>query len=197
VKLGSINFRNLRQRDIAIIAIVLSLVAGVLWYFYMYRPTQDRITDLENSISLLDIEIRRGEDARNNLPDLRLAVAQLEEDRRVFLSQLPTESEVAGLIDQLRLSAADSNVIVQSLSQGSAQEAIQDVRPIGFDISTGGTYGETMDFLTRLESLERFTKIRQVALSVEDNTSADPDLNATYNFTVYVYTGTDPGSLSQ
>ncbi|HET8985639.1 MAG TPA: type 4a pilus biogenesis protein PilO [Trueperaceae bacterium] len=197
MKLGSFNLRNLRQRDIAIIAIVLSLVAGALWYFYMYRPTQDRITDLENSISLLDIEIRRGEDARNNLPDLRLAVAQLEEDRRVFLSQLPTESEVAGLIDQLRLSAADSNVIVQSLSQGSAQEAIQDVRPIGFDIATGGSYGETMDFLTRLESLERFTKIRQVALSVEDNSSTDPDLNATYNFTVYVYTGTDPGSLSQ
>jgi len=197
VKLGSFNLRNLRQRDIAIIAIVLSLVAGALWYFYMYRPTQDRITDLENSISLLDIEIRRGEDARNNLPDLRLAVAQLEEDRRVFLSQLPTESEVAGLIDQLRVSAADSNVLVQSLSQGSAQEAIQDVRPIGFDIATSGNYGETMEFLTRLESLERFTKIRQVSLSIEDNTTSNPDLNATYNFTVYVYTGTDPGSLSQ
>src|SRR5690606_35273531 len=117
---------NLRQRDIAIIAIVLSLAAGALWYFYMYRPTQERIADLENRISLLDIEIRRGEDARNNLPDLRLAVAQLEEDRRVFLAELPTESEIAGLIDQLRVSAADASVIVQSLSQGSAQEAIQD-----------------------------------------------------------------------
>ena len=197
MKLAGLNLRNLRQRDIAIIAIVLSLVAGALWYFYMYRPTQDRIADLESRISLLDIEIRRGEDARNNLPDLRLAVAQLEEDRRIFLSELPTESEIAGLIDQLRVSASDASVIVNSLSQGSAQEAIQDVRPIGFDISTAGTYSETMDFLTRLEALQRFTKIRQVSLSIDDNTSTDPDLNATYNFTVYVYTGTDPGSLSQ
>jgi len=197
VKLAGLNLRNLRQRDIAIIAIVLSLVAGALWYFYMYRPTQDRIADLESSISLLDIEIRRGEDARNNLPDLRLAVAQLEEDRRVFLSELPTESEIAGLIDQLRVSAADSNVIVQSLSQGSAQETVQDVRPIGFDVSTTGTYGETMSFLTQLEALQRFTKIRQVSLSIDDNTSSDPDLNATFNFTIYVYTGTDPGSISQ
>jgi len=197
VKLAGLNLRNLRQRDIAIIAIVLSLVAGALWYFYMYRPTQDRIADLESSISLLDIEIRRGEDARNNLPDLRLAVAQLEEDRRVFLSELPTESEIAGLIDQLRVSAADSNVIVQSLSQGSAQETVQDVRPIGFDVSTSGTYGETMSFLTQLEALQRFTKIRQVSLNIDDNTSSDPDLNATFNFTIYVYTGTDPGSISQ
>lgn len=197
MKLAGLNLRNLRQRDIAIIAIVLSLVAGALWYFYMYRPTQDRIADLESSISLLDIEIRRGEDARNNLPDLRLAVAQLEEDRRVFLSELPTESEIAGLIDQLRVSAADSNVIVQSLSQGSAQETVQDVRPIGFDVSTSGTYGETMSFLTQLEALQRFTKIRQVSLNIDDNTSSDPDLNATFNFTIYVYTGTDPGSISQ
>src|SRR5690606_5329792 len=83
VRLGNFSFSKLRQRDIAIIAIVLSLVAGAIWYFYVYRPTQDRITQLESDIARLDVEIRRGEDARRNLPDLRLAVAQLEEDRRV------------------------------------------------------------------------------------------------------------------
>ncbi|HZJ09874.1 MAG TPA: type 4a pilus biogenesis protein PilO [Trueperaceae bacterium] len=193
MRLGSFSLRSIRQRDIALIAIVLSIVAGLLWYFYMYRPTQDRIAQLESDISLLDIEIQRGEDARNNLPDLRLAVAQLEEDRRVFLSELPLESDIAGLIDQLRASAADADVLVNSLSQGSAQEAIQDVRPIGFSVATQGTYSDTMSFLSHLESLQRFTKISNVALSLEENTSADPFLNSSYNFTVYVYTGTDPG----
>lgn len=193
MRLGSINLRNIKQRDIAIIAIVLSLVAGALWYFYMYRPTQDRIAQLESDISLLDIEIRRGEDARNNLPDLRLAVAQLEEDRRVFLSELPLESDIAGLIDQLRTSAAESDVDVNSLSQGSAQESIQDVRPIGFNVATQGTYGDTMAFLGSLENLQRYTKLSNVSLSLDENTSSDPTLNTSYDFTVYVYTGTDPG----
>lgn len=193
MRLGSFNLRKIKQRDLAIIAIVLSIVGGLLWYFYMYRPTQDRIAQLESDISLLDIEIRRGEDARNNLPDLRLAVAQLEEDRRVFLSELPLESDIAGLIDQLRGSAADADVLVNSLSQGSAQESIQDVRPIGFNVETAGTYGDTMTFLSSLEGLQRFTKISNVSLSLEDNTSSDPALNSSYNFTVYVYTGTDPG----
>jgi len=193
MRLGSFNLRKIKQRDLAIIAIVLSIVGGLLWYFYMYRPTQDRIAQLESDISLLDIEIRRGEDARNNLPDLRLAVAQLEEDRRVFLSELPLESDIAGLIDQLRASAADADVLVNSLSQGSAQESIQDVRPIGFNVETAGTYGDTMTFLSSLEGLQRFTKISNVSLSLEDNTSSDPALNSSYNFTVYVYTGTDPG----
>ena len=189
------SFSKLRQRDLAIIAIVLSLVAGALWYFYMYRPTQDRITQLEADISRLDIEIQRGEDARRNLPDLRLAVAQLEEDRRIFLSELPRESDISGLIDQLRGSAASSDVLVQRLSQGSANEQIQDVRPIGFSVATQGTYGDTMAFLGSLEGLQRFTKIGNVSLSLEDNASVDPMLNASYNFTVYVYTGDDPGEL--
>jgi Tfp pilus assembly protein PilO len=195
VRLGNFSFSKLRQRDIAIIAIVLSIAAGALWYFYMYRPTQDRITQLESDISLLDIEIRRGEDARRNLPDLRLAVAQLEEDRRVFLSELPRESDISGLIDQLRNSAAASDVLVQRLSQGSASEQIQDVRPIGFSVQTQGTYGDTMSFLGSLEGLQRFTKIGSVSLSLENNESADPALNASYDFTVYVYTGDDPGEL--
>lgn len=193
MKLGSFSLRNLRQRDMALIAIVLSLVAGALWYFYMYRPTQDRISDLESQIALLDIEIRRGEDARNNLPDLREAVAQLEEDRRTFLAELPTESDIAGLIDQLRVSAANSGVVVNSFSQGSAQENIQDVRPIGFSLDTEGTYAQTMAFLGQLEALQRFTKIRQVSLNLVDNTSTDPGIDAAYDFLIYVYTGQDPG----
>ena len=189
------SFSKLRQRDLAIIAIVLSLVAGALWYFYMYRPTQDRITQLEADITMLDLEIRRGEDARRNLPDLRLAVAQLEEDRRVFLSELPRESDISGLIDQLRTSASNSDVLVERLSQGSASEQIQDVRPIGFSVATQGTYGDTMSFLSSLEGLQRFTKIGNVSLSLEDNSSVDPMLNTSYDFTVYVYTGDDPGEL--
>lgn len=193
MRLGNFSLRNLRQRDWAIIFIVLSILAGVLWYFYMYKPTQEQIAVLEDDIARLDIEIRRGEDARRNLPDLRLAVAQLEEDRRIFLAELPRESDVSGLIDQLRVSASESDVLVNSFSQGTAQESIQDVRPIGFSVATQGTFGETMTFLSRLEELQRFTKIQQVGLNLEDNTSTDPTINATYAFTVYVYTGADPG----
>ena len=193
MRLGNFSLRNLRQRDWAIIFIVLSILAGVLWYFYMYKPTQEQIAVLEDDIARLDIEIRRGEDARRNLPDLRLAVAQLEEDRRIFLAELPRESDVSGLIDQLRVSASESDVLVNSFSQGTAQESIQDVRPIGFSVATQGTFGETMTFLSRLEELQRFTKIQQVGLNLEDNTSTDPTINATYAFTVYDYTGADPG----
>lgn len=186
------SLRRLRQRDWAIILIVLSLVGAGLWYWFMYRPTQDRITDLESEIARLDTQIERGEAARRNLPALRLAVAELEQDRREFLAQLPTESEIADYIDALRISAADADLIVNSLGQGGGGEDVQDVRPIGFNLASSGTFADTMGFLGTLQTLQRFTKISQVSLSPSEE-AADPTLNANYGFTIYVFTGEDPG----
>ena len=187
------NLRNLRQRDIAIIVLVLTVIAGVLWYFYMYQPSQDRIAALEADIQRLDVEIRRGEDARRNLPDLRLAVALLEEERRVFLSQLPTESQVAALIDALRTSSEAAGVTIRSFSQGTAQSGVQDVRAIAFNVSADGRFVESMGFIDLLENLQRFTKLNTVGLSLAADDSEDPDLNTSVGFTVYVFTGADPG----
>ena len=188
----SFNLRSLRQRDIAIILVVLTVIGGVLWYFYMYQPSQDQIAELEAEITRLETEIRRGEDARRNLPDLRLAVALLEEERRVFLSQLPTESEVAALIDSLRLTSEAAGVTIRSFSQGGGQSGVQNVRAIGFNVSADGTFIESMGFLDQLETLQRFTRLNTVGLSVSGD-DVDPTLNTSVAFTVYVFTGTDPG----
>ena len=188
------SLRNIRQRDVALILlIVLTIVGGVLWYFYLYPPAQDRVAELEAEIQRLDVEIRRGEDARRNLPELRLAVALLEEERRVFLSQLPPESQIADVIDDLRRSAADAGVIVESFGQGGASETFDDVRPIGFTVGLDGTFGEMMGFLGVLEGLQRYTKIDQIGLSLSSDESTDPDLSTNVGFTVYVFTGSDPG----
>ena len=183
---------NIKQRDWAIIFIVLSVIGAGLWYWFMYRPTQENIAALEDEIARLNTQVERGEAARDNLPTLRLAVAELEQDRREFLAQLPLESEVADLIESLRLSASEADVVIDSLGQGGGGEDIQDVRPIGFSLATTGSFAETMDFLSTLETMQRFTKINQVSLSASEAVD-DPSLSANYGFTVYVFTGEDPG----
>jgi len=187
------SLRKLRQRDIAIILVVLTIIGGALWYFYWWQPSQERIAKLESEITRLDVEIRRGEDARRNLPELRLAVALLEEERRVFLSQLPRESQVSNVIDDLRRSAEAAGVTVASFSQGGGSENIQNVRPIGFTVASRGSFGEVMGFIGVLEGLQRYTKVNQIGLSVAADDSTDPDLTSNVTFTVYVFTGTDPG----
>src|SRR5690625_5123220 len=113
---------KLRQRDVTIIVLVLVAAAVAAWYFLMYRPTLDEITSLENERSRLELEVQRGEAAERNLPALREEVAELERERAVFLSQLPQESDVAGVIGQLRTAAADAGVEFRQLSRTGASE---------------------------------------------------------------------------
>lgn len=192
------SFRNLRQRDVALIVLALVLLAGFLWYLYMYRPTLDNIATLENEAERLNLEITRGEAAQRNLPTLREEVALLELERLAFLAELPRESDVAGLLQQVRESAAAANVVLNQLSQTNINESLTDVRPLGFDFSTSGGYMETMEFLRALEDLQRYTKIRQVGLNRgSDLSQDDPALAGTFSLTVYVYTGADPGGAAQ
>ena len=193
MNLGNFSLRNLKQRDIAIIFIVLSIIGGVLWYFFMYQPTRDEIAGLTAEIEDLDRRIQQGEEAVRNLEDLRLTVAELEQDRREFLAQLPLESEIANLIDQLRLSASDSDVLITNFSQGGSNTEIDDVRVIGFNVATQATFFETMTILGLLEDLQRFTKINQVSLTTNEDSIVNPELNSNYNFEIFVFTGTDPG----
>ncbi len=187
--------RNLRQRDVALLVLAATVLGAALWYFYLYKPVQTRISGLEDEITQLDLQITRGEAAQANLPILREAVEELKADGRAFLEQLPRENNIAALIDELKDGAESASVTLDAISRGSGGEEVQDVRPIGINISTQGTYAQTMTFLETLETLRRFTKIGQVDLSLQDEGVLDPALSATYTFTVYVFTGEDPGDL--
>jgi type IV pilus assembly protein PilO len=185
---------SLRQRDWAIIIVVLTLAIGVGWFFFMYRPTQERIAQLESEILQLDLQIQRGLAAQRNLPVLRAEIARLELAREEFLAELPRESEVASLLDQLRIAAREQGVTFASLSNvGARREAIQGVRPLGFTLNTVGDYASTLAFLQSLERLRRFAKIDQVGLSIAAEDSANPPIDSSFAFTVFVFTGADPG----
>lgn len=184
------SLRNLRQRDLALILVVVSILIAVLWYFYMFRPASARIAALEGQIDTLNADIRTGEIARDNIEQLEAELARLELEKQAFLAELPLESEVAALIDQLRLGAEGAGVGFTSISKGGGNdEQIQGVRPIGFSVATAGNYPSTMTFLNILEGLQRFTKIRQVGFNVDEEGVDNPELSANYDFTVYVYTG--------
>lgn len=197
LSLGNFSLRDIRQRDWTIIIIVLTILAAVAWYYWMFAPTREAIQAQRIEIEQLEADIEVGRRARASLPQLEEDLAQAQRDRAAFLAQLPNESEVSQLIENLRVVASNSNVVLASIDQGSnASDDIQDVRALGFSLSTAGKFGQVMTFTNALENLERFTRVEQVDLSVSEDGIDNPDLNATYDFTVYVYTGEAEPTLS-
>ncbi|HLR46810.1 MAG TPA: type 4a pilus biogenesis protein PilO [Deinococcales bacterium] len=186
---------KLRQRDITLIILALVIAGAAAWYFLMYQPKLDEITALEDERSRLELEVQRGEAAEQNLPALREEVAQLELERTAFLAQLPTENDVAGVIEEMRGAASVSGVELRQLSRSGAGENIQDVRPLGFQVNTSGNFAELVSFLQTVEDLQRFTKVSSVSLSRSGEAdSEDPGLDSNVSLTVYVYTGDDSDS---
>lgn len=196
LSLSNLNLGKLRQRDWTIIIAVLTVIAGVLWYFYMFKPTLETIAGLNQEIVELNDEIEVGNRAKANIPQLQEQKRQAEADRDDFLRELPRESDVASLLDTLRLSASEAGIVLESINQGRSEGgAVQDVRALGFSLATVGKFGETMTFLDTLENLKRFTRVQQVDLSTNEDGIDNPELNASYDFTVYVYTGADVGAV--
>ncbi|MGL4608691.1 MAG: type 4a pilus biogenesis protein PilO [Trueperaceae bacterium] len=192
LSLSNFDVRKLKQRDITIAVLVLTVLLGILWYFYMFNPTKERIATLETENAALQTEIEVGEAAKANLPLLEEQLAQAQADKADFLATLPTEDEVANLIETLRQSASNNSVDLTSLSQGGAgEDEVPDIRSISFNLATSGKFLNTSAFLDTLENLKRFTKVRQVGFTLEDQGILDPNLNTTYDFNVYVYTGSE------
>ena len=181
---------KLRGRELALVAISVSVLLGMLWYFYLYTPTKGQIEVLRSENGALEADIALGRSARAKLPELRAEVARLKEERDVFLAQLPEENEVAELLDQLRSAARDAKVSFTGLQNGGpGSEVVPGVRLLNFTLATEGNYARTIQFLRALEALPRFTRVQRVGLNAATDGGADPNLSASYDFTVYVYTG--------
>ncbi len=193
---GSTGGFKLRGRELALVAISAAVLLGMLWYFYLYTPTKAQIELLAAENSALEADIEVGRAARANLPGLRAEVAKLKEQRDVFLAQLPEQNEVAELLDQLRSAARDNEVSFTGLqNSGAGSEIVPGVRLLNFTLATEGSYNRTIRFLRSLEALPRFTRVQRVGLNTATEETADPTLTASYDFTVYVYTGSDPALL--
>ena len=181
---------KLQGRELALIAISVSALLGLLWYFYLYTPTRTQIEQLRSENGALESDIALGRAARANLPELRAEVTRLKKERDVFLAQLPEENEVAELLDQLRSAARDAKVDFTGLQNGGpGNEVVPGVRLLNFTLATEGNYARTIGFLRSLEALPRFTRVQRVGLNAAPDGGADPNLSASYDFTVYVYTG--------
>ena len=184
---------KLGGRQLALLALAVSALGGLLWYFYLYTPAQANIQLLTTENQGLETENAKGRTARANLPALRAEVAGLRAERDAFLALLPERNEVAELLDQLRAAARDARVSFTGLQNaGPGSAVVPGVRLLNFTLATEGNYSRTIAFLRALEALPRFTRVERVGLNVGTEAQADPVLTASYDFTVYIYTGVEP-----
>lgn len=181
------------QRNVALLVVLFTAAIAVGWFFLAQQPAMNTVNALETELRAADIELSRAQQIVRALPELRTSVVRLQETRSAFLRQLPSTRDVADVIDTLHVAATRSNVVLTNVNQGGGQGGVQGVAPIGFSLTSTGTWANSLFFLNHLENLQQFTKIHNVNVSGGGGGTLDPNLSVSFNLSVY--TLTDAGAL--
>jgi type IV pilus assembly protein PilO len=176
---------RLGQREWALIAMVLTLLVALLWYFLLIVPLQQETALVRQEIQSLIPERDKGRRAQRALPELRAAIATLQAERQAFLRALPREERLAQVLSEILGEANRSGVVVRSFTRSPTSAPVPEVRAVNLALSLEGPFPETFAYLRRLEGLSRFSSLSGLNLSVQSQ-ELNPRLSTSLTLTLYM-----------
>lgn len=176
---------RLGQREWALIAIALTLVVALLWYFLLIVPIRQETESVRQEINALIPERDKGRQAQRALPELRATIAELQAERQAFLRALPKEERLFQVLNEILTEALRSGVTVRSFTRSPTSTPVPEVRALSLALSLEAPFPETYAYLQRLEGLSRFSSISGLNLSVQGQ-EVNPSLNTSLTLTLYV-----------
>jgi type IV pilus assembly protein PilO len=151
---------------IIIMLVVLLAVLGGGYYFYL----TDKLAVLESS-EMKELDLRKDYEAKSekaaNLEAYRAQKAEMEATFGALLRQLPSDTEVPGLLDDITRTALDNELSIESIE-------LQDERRTEFyvelpiDIVVEGSYHKIGSFVSGVANLSRIVTLHDFLVSPQD-----------------------------
>lgn len=193
-----------RGREIYIITAVVAVVLIVAWYFLLFNPTRQELSDLDqqvesaqSALNVAEQEVVRLESYKKTAPQSRAEIVRLGK-------MLPVSEAVPGLIIELTNTAEASGVTVTGITRGTTATG----DPFGIQtvtLAVSGRYFDVEDFLYRIEEYVAFRnasfrvtgrllQVTQLSLAVGTSTtttttSGSPPLTVTIGINAYLWGG--------
>ncbi|NVK23019.1 MAG: type 4a pilus biogenesis protein PilO [Kangiellaceae bacterium] len=148
---------------IFVIVIVMLIVLGLGYYF----DTSDQISQLESEQTKeqqLLTEFRTKYKKAANLQAYRDQMAEMQETFKSLLQQLPKNTEIPGLLDEISYAASGAGVELLShkyLAEAKKEFYIE--KPI--QILATGSYHQIADFVSRISGLPRIVTLHDFKIS--------------------------------
>lgn len=197
-----------RGKEIYIIAAVIAVVIAVAWYFLLFNPTRQKLSDLDDQIAADKAALTTAQQDLARLQSYKETAPQAQVDIMRLSKMLPEDEGIPTMIVELTKTAQLSGVKLTSISRGETQEG----SPFGVQTVTlalSGRFFDIQDFLYRLESYVRFqnstfsvtgrlVQVANVALtggtgtSTTTTTVGTTPLTVTVTLNAYVWGGAVP-----
>ena len=169
--LNDLDFNNVGSWPTPVKAILMvlafALVLGAGYYFYL----TDKQTMLERA-EAKEVELRADYEVKAekaaNLEEYRAQKQQMEATFGALLKQLPQDTEVPGLLDDITRTALDNELTIESID-------LQDERQLEFyvelpiDIVVEGNYHKIGTFVSGVAALSRIVTLHDFKLEPQDS----------------------------
>ncbi len=154
---------NLSRRDQALLAFLVIILIGFIFYRLVYVPINQEIQTITESNQELQLDKQRLE------VEVKKGPAKTEETKDKFAhldKRLPTEDEIIPLLTMLDETTGKHNLPFASLDyKGAEKPGETGAQTLVFNIGTKGKIMQLLDFLHELESAERLISVEDVSFS--------------------------------
>ncbi|GAA0205235.1 type 4a pilus biogenesis protein PilO [Kangiella japonica] len=154
---------------IVFIIIAMLVVLGLGYYF----DTSEQISELESKekkeVQLL-ADYKREYEKAVNLDAYREQMAEMKETFKGLLEQLPKNTEIPGLLDEISYAASGAGVELLSHKYlNESKKAFYIEKPI--EIVATGNYHQIADFVSRISKLPRIVTLHSFEITPASNES--------------------------
>ncbi len=164
--------------------IVAALVLGGVYWF----DIKDRQLQLE-SIQAKEVDLKRQYESKafqvSNLPAYKLQMVEMEESFGALLKQLPTDTEVPGLLEDISATGTGTGLEIQSITlrpEVSREFYVE----LPLEIKVRGGYHELATFVSGVAGLPRIVTLHD--FNIASGKGADA-LDMTIQAKTYRYSG--------
>ena len=168
---------------IKVIVWILTFV-GVLaaGYFYVIQDLQTSLSTAQGKEITLKQEFERKAFQAANLDAYRKQMDEMEESFGALLSQLPSDTEVPGLLEDITNKGLESGLEIESIKLGN--EAAQEFYiELPIEISVTGGYHDLGAFVSGIAGLPRIVTLHNFSIEKGDGGSLKMKISAkTYRY---------------
>ena len=168
--LGDLDVNNIGSwpNPVKIIIMVIVFVAVLGGGYYGYLT--DKLQLLERA-ELKEVDLRKDYEAKSekaaNLEAYRAQKAEMEATFGALLRQLPSDTEVPGLLDDITRTALDNELTIESIElQNERNTEFYVELPI--DIVVEGSYHKIGSFVSGVANLSRIVTLHDFIISPQD-----------------------------
>jgi len=167
-------------KAIIVLIIFIACIAG--GYFFHIKNLQLELQNVEGAENNLRIEFEQKAFLAANLEEYRAQTVQMEESFTELLRQLPSETEVPGLVDDVTATGEGSGLEFATINL--EPEAIQEFYiELPMDIEVVGDYHDFGTFVSGVASLDRIVTLHDFSIRARTDSFLDMNIVArTYRY---------------